>query len=185
MSRSHVLARATLTRRRLGALAFGVMLPLAMPMAPAAAHDFKVGELEIGHPWSREAPAGAKVAGGYLTVTNHGKDADRLIAVSSEISEKGEIHEMAVNDSVMTMRQLPDGLDVPAGEKVELKPGSYHLMFMGLKAQPKKGEKFAATLTFEKAGTVDVEFVVDAMGGEPDHHGNHGSHDAESGHSSH
>ena len=185
MSRTHVPARATLTRRGLAALALGVMLPLAMPMAPASAHEYKLGELEIGHPWSRETPAGAKVAGGYLTVTNHGKEADRLIAVSSDISEKGEIHEMAVNDGVMTMRQLPDGLEVAPGEKIELKPGSYHLMFMGLKAQPKKGERFAGTLTFEKAGKVDVEFAVDAMGGEPEHHGDHGSHGAEDGHSGH
>lgn len=185
MSHSHVPARATLTRRGLAALALGVMLPLSIPMAPASAHEYKLGELEIGHPWSRETPAGAKVAGGYLTVTNHGKEADRLIAVSSDISEKGEIHEMAVNDGVMTMRQLPDGLEVAPGEKVELKPGAYHLMFMGLKAQPKKGERFAGTLTFEKAGKVDVEFAVDAMGGEPEHHGDHGSHGAEDGHSGH
>ncbi len=182
MSRSHVPARASFTRRGLAGLALGLMLPLAVPMAPAAAHEYKLGELEIDHPWSRETPAGAKVAGGYLTLTNHGKDADRLIAVASGISEKGEIHEMAVNDGVMTMRQLPNGLEVPPGGKVELKPGSYHLMFMGLKGQPKKGEKFTATLTFEKAGTVDVEFAVDAMGGEPQHHG---SDDAEGAHKSH
>lgn len=181
MSNTHIPARAILTRRGFAAVALGAMLPLALLAAPASAHEYKLGELEIGHPWSRETPAGAKVAGGYLTVTNHGEEADRLIAVSSEISEKGEIHEMAVNDGVMTMRQLPDGLEIAPGEKVELKPGSYHLMFMSLKTQPKKGERFPGTLTFEKAGKIDVEFAVDAMGGEPEH-SSHGNADDHSGH---
>ncbi len=179
MSNTHVPARASLSRRSFAALACGLMLPLGLlagGTGMASAHEFKLGDLEIGHPWSRETPAGAKVAGGYLSVTNHGSEADRLIAVSSTISDKGEIHEMAVNDGVMTMRQLPDGLEIPAGEKVELKPGSYHLMFMGLKSQPKKGEKFAGTLTFEKAGTIEVEFAVDAMGGKTEDHGSNGSH---------
>ena len=183
MSNTHVLARATLTRRSFAALACGLVLPLGLlPGGTASAHDFKLGDLEINHPWSRETPEGAKVAGGFLVITNHGKTADRLIAVSSEISEKGEIHEMAVKDGVMTMRQLENGLEIPAGGKVELKPGSYHLMFMGLKAQPKKGEKFAGTLTFEKAGKIDVEFAVDAMGGETE---NHGGNDSKGEHSSH
>lgn len=170
MSNTHTLTRG------LAALALGLMLPLGTITGPASAHEYKLGELEIGHPWSRETPTGAKVAGGYLSVTNHGAEADRLIVVSAEISEKGEIHEMAVNDGVMTMRQLPDGLEIPAGEKVELKPGSYHLMFMGLKAQPKKGERFAGSLTFEKAGKIDVEFAVNAMGGEALKQGDHSSH---------
>lgn len=148
---------------RLGIAVFILALLFAGAHA-ALAHEFKVGDLEIGHPWSRAAPAGASVAGGYLTVTNHGAAPDRLVSVSSGISAKAELHEMAVKDGVMTMRPLEGGLEVPAGGKVELKPGSYHLMFIGLKQLPKEGEEFSATLTFEKAGPVEVEFAVEAMG---------------------
>ncbi|MBN9022005.1 MAG: copper chaperone PCu(A)C, partial [Rhizobiales bacterium] len=78
-------------------------------------------------------------------------------------------HEMAVVDGVMTMRELPDGLPIPAGGSVELKPGSYHIMFVGLKAPLKEGESFKGTLTFEKAGTVQVEYAVQALGSGPAH----------------
>jgi copper(I)-binding protein len=145
-------------------------LALALSFASAAmAHGYKVGELEIGHPWSRATLPGAKVAAGYLTVKNNGSTPDRLIAVSADISGTGEIHEMSVKDGVMTMRPLPQGLEIPAGGEVKLEPGSYHLMFKELKAPAVEGVKFPATLTFEKAGTVKVEFAVEKAGGEADH----------------
>ncbi|MDR7034391.1 copper chaperone PCu(A)C [Mesorhizobium sp. BE184] len=129
------------------------------------AHEFKLGQLDIDHPWSRATPPGASVAGGYFTVANEGSTPDRLVSISSDISEKAEMHEMTVKDGVMTMRPVQGGLEVPAGGKLELAPGGYHLMFIGLKQAPKAGEKFAATLTFEKAGSIPVEFDVEAMGG--------------------
>ncbi len=147
---------------RLGIVVFVLALLFASAHA-VMAHEFKVGDLEIGHPWSRAVPAGASVAGGYLTVTNHGSSPDKLLSVSSDVSAKAELHEMAVKDGVMTMRPVEGGLEIPAGGKVELKPGGYHLMFMGLKELPKQGQKFPATLTFEKAGSVKVEFAVEAM----------------------
>ncbi|MBZ9816978.1 copper chaperone PCu(A)C [Mesorhizobium sp. CA7] len=132
---------------------------------PAAlAHEFKVGDLEIEHPWSRATPPGAKVGGGYFTVINKGSAPDRLLSISSDISEKAELHEMGVKDGVMTMRPVEGGLEIPAGGKVALKPGAYHLMFTGLKRQPKQGEKFSATLTFERAGSVTVDFAVEGIG---------------------
>jgi copper(I)-binding protein len=135
----------------------------------AVAHEFKQGNLTIGHPWSRATLPGAKVAAGYLTVKNAGSAPDRLISVTADIAGKGEIHEMTVKDGVMTMRPLADGLEVPAGGEVKLEPGSYHIMFVGLKAPAVEGVKFPGTLTFEKAGTVKVEFAVDKAGGEADH----------------
>ncbi|MGX9573374.1 copper chaperone PCu(A)C [Mesorhizobium sp. f-mel] len=139
-----------------------------------SAHEFKVGDLEIGHPWSRATPPGAKVAGGYFTVTNTGSSPDRLLSISSEISAKAELHEMGVSDGVMAMRPVTGGLEVPAGGKVALAPGGYHLMFVGLKRQPKQGETFPATLIFEKAGTVTVDFAVEGIGetGGMDNHAN-------------
>ncbi len=115
-------------------------------------------------PGRAPTPAGAKVAGGYFTVTNKGSAPDRLLSIVSDVSDKAELHEMGVKDGVMTMRPVSGGLEIPAGGKVALKPGAYHLMFMGLKRQPKQGEKFSATLTFEKAGSVTVEFAVEGMG---------------------
>ena len=109
------------------------------------------------------------MAAGYLVIKNHGTTDDRLIAVSAGISEKGEIHEMSVNaDGVMTMREVKE-IVIPAGGEVALKPGGFHLMFVGLKAPAVKDQKFPGTLTFEKAGKVDVEFKVDAKAGEMDH----------------
>jgi copper(I)-binding protein len=130
----------------------------------ASAHEFKAGDLEIDHPWSRAVPEGASVAGGYLTITNTGTSADRLVSISSGISGKAEVHEMAVKDGVMTMRPVEGGLEIPAGGTVALKPGAYHVMFMDLKQHPKKGEDFKATLTFEKAGAVTVDFAVQGLG---------------------
>ncbi|MEQ1943133.1 copper chaperone PCu(A)C [Mesorhizobium sp. VNQ89] len=140
--------------------------------AGASAHGFAVGDMEIGHPWSRATLPGAKVAAGYATLKNIGTEPDRLIGVTAEIAGKGEIHEMAVTDGVMTMRPLKDGLEIPAGAEVKLEPGSYHIMFMDLKAPAVEGERFKGTMTFEKAGTIEVEFAVDKPGG--DDHSSHG-----------
>lgn len=148
---------------RLGIAVF-VFALLFASMHAVRAHEFKAGDLEIEHPWSRATPAGAKVAGGYLVITNDGSQPDRLVSISSDISEKSELHEMAVKDGVMTMRKVDGGVEIPAKGTLKLAPGGYHLMFIGLKKQPKQGEKFAATLTFEKAGPVAVEFAVEAMG---------------------
>lgn len=158
---------------RLGIVVFAAMLLFASTHG-LLAHGFKLGDLEIGHPWSRATPAGAKVAVGYLTVKNSGGEADRLVSVQSDVSEKAEIHEMAVDaKGVMTMRQLADGVEIPAGGEVAFKPGSYHIMFVGLKAPVKQGETFSGTLTFAKAGTVTVQFAVDAIGGQSEDHSGH------------
>ncbi|PNG26318.1 copper chaperone PCu(A)C [Methylocella silvestris] len=162
-----------LSRRFLAAAA------LALALAPciAAAHEYKLGSLEILHPWSRATPTGAKVAGGYLIVKNHGP-ADRLIAASIEAAGSTSIHEMAMTDGVMTMRALKGGAEVPANGELALKPGAYHLMFEELKQPLKQGDRIPGTLTFEKAGTIKVDFAVEAMGAaEPA-----GAHEGHEGH---
>ncbi len=131
---------------------------------PALAHDYKLGSLEIGNPWTRATPPSAQSGGGFLTITNKGTTPDRLVAVRSTASNKTEIHEMRMDGNVMRMRELEKGLEIPPGATVELKPGSYHLMFMELKAPFAKDAKIPATLVFEKAGSVDVELSVAAMG---------------------
>lgn len=146
-------------------------IAISLTSVVAIAHDFTAGDVKIGHPWTRATPAGAKVAGGYLTLENRGSAPDRLIGGSAEIAGHVEIHEMAVRDGVMTMRPLDKGLEVKPGATVELKPGGYHVMFMGLKRQLKEGESVNGTLIFEKAGSVAVKFAVQSVGARESGHG--------------
>lgn len=149
---------------------------LALSASVALAHGYQAGPLKIGHPWSRATPAGAKVGGGYLTIENTGSAPDRLVSVSVPFAGRTEIHEMAMKDGVMTMRPLDKGVEVPAGAKVEFKPGGYHIMFMELKQQLNQGEMLKGTLTFEKAGSVDVEFKVDSIAAKGAGEGQHKGH---------
>lgn len=142
-----------------------ITLLLAGLAGNAQAHEYKVGSIEIQHPWARATPKGAAVAGGYLKVTNNGTTPDRLIGGSVDVAQKFEIHEMSMDGGVMKMRELKDGLEIPPGATVELKPGSYHIMMMNLAHPLGKGEKVKASLEFEKAGKVDVEFAVQPIGG--------------------
>lgn len=140
--------------------------------APKSGSDtFKAGDLVVAAPWTRATPGGAKIAGGYLKITNNGKSADRLVSAISAGADRVEIHEMSMTDGVMKMRPLTDGLTIKPGETVELKPGGFHMMFMDIKQPLKQGDKLKATLTFEKAGKLDVSFDVNAMGAtsEPAH----------------
>ena len=140
-----------------------VVLALAWT-STALAHGYKLGALEIGHPWTRATAPTAPSGGGFLKITNTGTTADRLIAVRSPAADKVEIHEMKMDGNVMRMRELEKGLEIPPGATVELKPGGFHIMFMGLKAPFAKDAKVPATLVFEKAGSIDVELLVQAMG---------------------
>lgn len=137
----------------------------------AHAHDYKTATLQIDHPWTRVTPKGAAVAGGYVKIQNKGSTADRLIGASGEVSGRTELHEMTMEGNVMRMRALANGIEIPAGGSIELKPGGLHIMFMELKAPLEQGKHFKGTLLFEKAGTVQVDFAVEAM----DSVGGHGA----------
>ncbi len=133
---------------------------VATILITSAAFAQTSGNLTVSDTWSRATPGGAKVAGGYVTITNKGPDVDKLTGVSSSIAGRGEVHEMAMKDGIMTMREMTGGITVPAGQSVTLKPGGLHLMFQELKQPLKEGEKFEAVLTFEKAGPVKASFDV-------------------------
>ena len=140
-------------------------LALLLAGSPAAfAADVKAGDLVITQPWSRATPGGAKTGAGYLTIENKGGAPDRLVAVSGDVAGRIEVHEMAVNNGVMTMRPLEKGLVIEPGKTVALAPGGYHLMLMELKSPLKQGDKLPVTLEFEKAGKVAVTLVVQAVG---------------------
>lgn len=138
---------------------------------PVAAQDYKLGSLEITTPWTRATAPTARTGGGFMTITNKGTTVDRLVSARSTVSDKVEIHEMQMDGSVMRMRELAKGLDIPPGATVMLKPGSYHIMFMELKAPLGKDAKVPVTLVFEKAGSLDVQLDVQAMGAMPQGHG--------------
>lgn len=146
---------------------------LAVSAATARAHAYELGDLTIDHPWSRATPASAPVGAGYLVVTNRGKTDDRLVSGTSTVSTKVEIHDMAIVDGVMRMRALDQGIVVPAGGKIEFKPGGYHIMLIGLKQPIAKDSSFKGTLTFEKAGTIEIEYRVEGMGKAPAGHAGH------------
>ena len=128
------------------------------------AHDYKAGAIQILHPWARATPAGAKVGAGYLEIRNDGAEPDRLVSVTLSAAGGTEIHETQMKDGVMSMRPVEGGLVAPAHGSATLKPGSYHLMFTELKAPLKEGELVDGALTFEKAGTVSVQFRVEGVG---------------------
>ena len=140
----------------------GVLLAFACSSSPAPAQT--ATGITLTPAWSRATPPGARVAGGFVTIENKGAADDRLIGGSSEISNVFEVHEMSMEGGVMKMRALEKGLPVPKGDKVELKPGGYHVMFIDLKRGLKEGETFKGELQFEKAGKVPVEFKVMPVG---------------------
>ncbi|MBT1514690.1 copper chaperone PCu(A)C [Bradyrhizobium sp. SRL28] len=152
---------------------------LVLSGASSQAQEIKAGDLVIAQAWSRATPGGAKIAGGYLTIENKGTAPDRLTAVSGDIAGRVEIHEMAMNNGVMTMRPLEKGLEIEPGKTVKLAPGGYHLMLMDLKNPLKQGEKVPLELRFEKAGKVVVSLDVQGVGakgpGGAEHSG--GKHD--------
>jgi copper(I)-binding protein len=139
-------------------------LVLALLATGASAEDYKIGNLQISQPWTRATPKGAAVAGGYFKVTNTGATADRLLGGSTDVAKRFEVHEMSMDKGVMKMRELKDGLDIPPGATIELKPGSYHIMMQELARPLAKGQRVKASLNFEKAGKGDVEFSVEAIG---------------------
>jgi copper(I)-binding protein len=144
-----------------------VLLPLVLAVlcsATAAARDYKLGALEIGQPWARATPPSAPAGGGFLKITNTGSTPDRLVSASSPAAELVQVHEMKMDGNVMRMREVEKGLEIPAGGSVTLAPGGFHLMMMGLKGPLKQGASVPVTLVFEKAGRVEVEMTVEAVG---------------------
>jgi copper(I)-binding protein len=153
-------------------------LPLLLLAAfGASAQDVTKGDIVISAPWSRATPGGASVAGGYLVITNKGLSAERLVSFTTDLADQPEIHEMTNEGGVMKMRPLAKGLTIPAGGSVKLEPGGYHLMLLKLKKPLTAGQRYKAILVFEKAGPVEVEFEVRAMGeGQKKGHGGHHNH---------
>ncbi len=150
-------------RRRLQEVAYALVLTLVAFGGLAHAQGVKAGALMISPPWARATPKGAKVGGGYLSVTNTGTEPDTLTGGSFAQAGHVEIHRMAMEGTVMKMAPVEGGLTIKPGETVMLKPGGYHMMLMDLRAPLAKGATVEGTLVFAKAGTVPVSFHVAAI----------------------
>jgi periplasmic copper chaperone A len=133
-----------------------------LPAVPAAVH----GALEMYKPWARPSahPLPSSSAGAFLSIRNKGPDDDRLVGATSPLAERIDLQGIKVAGSDIEMRPMANGVIVPAGYTMTLKPRGYHLLLQGVKAPLEKGSMLPVTLTFEKAGAVAVEFVVEAPG---------------------
>jgi copper(I)-binding protein len=131
--------------------------------AAAQAHDYELKSLTISNPFARATPPGAAAGGVFLTIRNQGSEADRLLRATSPVAGLVELHEMTMDGGVMKMRAV-SRIEVKPGATVELKPGGLHVMLEELKRPLKQGEQLPMSLTFEKAGTVEVIVDVEAMG---------------------
>jgi uncharacterized protein YcnI/copper(I)-binding protein len=132
----------------------------------------KAGNLEVSGGATKAMLPGQPVGGGYVTIKNGGDSDDKLIGVESSVAGRAEIHEMAMVNDVMKMRKLDEGIVIPAGQTVELKPGGLHMMFFDVKKPFAEGDKVPVTLIFEKAGKVDVILSAGAAKGGGDHQHN-------------
>lgn len=145
---------------RLRLLAGMLLATLALPVI---ADDYTLGDLRIEHPWTRATPAAGAVGGGYLTIQNGGATPDRLLRVESPAAGTAELHTMSMEGGVMRMRPV-EAIPIPAGGEVKLQPGGLHVMFLDTRQRFERGQRIPARLAFERAGAIDIEFIVEAPG---------------------
>ena len=137
--------------------------------AVAAAHGYGTGDLQVRHPWTRATPPGAQVGAGYMEIRNSGQERDRLVGASTPAAESVELHVQLREGDVLKMREAP-GLDVPARQRLTLRPGGSHLMLVGLKKPLATGERIPLTLRFERAGELKIEVEVQPGDSRKPHH---------------
>lgn len=148
---------------------------------PALAMD---GKIMVDDAFARASGPNAKSGAAFMMIMNHGTEDDRLIAATSDVAQRVELHtHIADGEGVMRMVEVEDGIAVPSGGMAMLKRGGDHVMFMGLNQPFLEGETIPVVLTFEKAGDIAVEIEVDLTRGAEDHgghgsHGDHGDHDS-------
>jgi len=146
------------------ALASSTLLPAVILPASAQSADYTLGAIHITQPWARATPKGATSAAAYLTITNTGTTPDRVSCVSSNVAGECQIHSMTMEGGVMKMRPVEGGLEIKPGETVTLKPASFHVMLVDLKQPLEQGTTIKATLKFENAGTISIDYPVAAIG---------------------
>lgn len=150
------------------------VLITALSSTLVLAQDFEVGSLRVEQPWARATPGRAPNGAVYLTVTNQGATADRLVRASSPAAKHAGLHSHSMEGGVMKMRPVA-AIEVAPGSPTVFAPGGLHIMLMGLTAPLKEGERFPVTLTFERAGSLEIEVTVEKLGAMQPSHGTHGS----------
>ena len=153
----------------------GAAFAATLLVIPALAHEtFKVGSLEISKGYSRATLPNAPVGGGYLTITNTGAEDDTLLSASSPVAGSVSLHETMMEGSTSKMADTSEGVVIPAGGTVMLEPGGLHLMFNDLKQRLIEQETVPVTLTFAKAGSIDIVLVIGTVNAkEPEHPAGH------------
>lgn len=161
---------------------FALSLLAAASLSSAWAQHTHGADVQVKDAWVRATVAQQKATGAFMQLT--AKEGSRLVAGESPVAGVVEIHEMAMEKDVMKMRALPNGLELPAGQSVELKPGGYHMMLMDLKGQVKDGDVVPLTLVFEgkdgKRESIEVKAPARPLnsGGMAPKGGDHGGHGA-------
>ncbi len=135
----------------------------------AYAADYKAGTIAIDHPWARPTAEGTKTGAAYLLLTNKGTARDKLVSASSAVAGKVQIHQTTDEGGIMKMHEVAGGIELAPGATVAFKPGGYHIMLLDLKETLDEGGHIPLTLTFAKAGSIDVEVDVEKKSGEQSH----------------
>lgn len=144
---------------------------LVAPLFPAPAHDYRLGDIEIVHPWARATAVLARTGAVYLTLANQGAELDHLLGVATPRARKARLHSHIVADGIVKMRPVK-AIEISPGDPAVLQPGGFHIMLMGLEAPLEAGTAFPLTLSFERAGAIEVEIRVENAGATgPSHHG--------------
>jgi copper(I)-binding protein len=145
------------TRRAFVGAVAGAILA-AQPITTIAQES---GTIAVSNAYARFMP-GAKAGAAFMEITNSGSEDDRLVSARSDIAAKVETHtHKAGTDGMMQMLHLPEGFAIPAGESLFLERGGDHLMFMGLTTKPSDGDTIHVTLSFERAGEIELDIPVD------------------------
>ncbi|WP_339846317.1 copper chaperone PCu(A)C [uncultured Halopseudomonas sp.] len=151
---------------------------------PALAHDYQVADLHIAHSWARPLPPVVPSGAAYLHIENRGTTADTLVAASSPIADKVEVHEHVHVDGLMKMQEV-EQLSIEPGADVVFEPGGYHFMMFGLKQPLEDGGRFPLTLVFENAGSIEVDVMIEKEAPAPTDHGAHSAKPEQSKHQHH
>ncbi|MFQ5973505.1 MAG: copper chaperone PCu(A)C [Alphaproteobacteria bacterium] len=151
-----------------------ILISLVLAPTVLAAEEVVVGDIHIDSAWSRATASSAPAGAAYMVLTNHGGEVDRLVAVSSPAAERAQLHTHLMEGGVMKMRPV-EAIEVAPGTPSVLEPGGLHVMLIGLRAPLHEGDRFPLTLTFEQAGEVEIEVVVQSAGS-TDFSGHHQGH---------
>lgn len=149
-------------------LPFVAMALSALVAAPMAwSHDYQRADLMIDHPWSRPTPPGTPMGVGYMAITNRADSKVVLVGASSPRAGHVSLHRTVMDDGVMRMQPLDNGLEIAPGQTVKLEPNGYHLMLEKLASPLKAGEQVPVTLRFRQQDPISIDLSVQSLDDAP------------------